>query len=50
MKKETKDENNKKVILQQQLKVIEEIKKDGTFWGREKIKNRNEDLLKVYQK
>lgn len=44
--KETKDENNKKVILQQQLKVIEEIKKDGTFWGREKIKNRNEDLLK----
>lgn len=42
--KETKDENNKKVILQQQLKVIEEIKKDGTFWGREKIKNRNEDL------
>lgn len=44
--KETKDENNKKGILQQQLKVIEEIKKDGTFWGREKIKNRNEDLLK----
>ncbi|WP_286034121.1 DUF262 domain-containing protein [Fusobacterium necrogenes] len=44
--KETKDESNEKVILKQQLEVITEIKKDGIFWGKEKIKNRNEDLLK----
>lgn len=43
--KETKDENNKKVILQQQLKVIEEIKKDGIFWGKGKIEKRNKDLV-----
>lgn len=44
--KETKDESNEKVILKQQLEVITKIKKDGIFWGKEKIKNRNEDLLK----
>lgn len=44
--KETKDENNEKIILKQQLEVITEIKKDGVFWGKEKIKNRNEKLLK----
>lgn len=44
--KETKDEDNEKIILKQQLEVITEIKKDGVFWGKEKIKNRNEKLLK----
>ena len=43
--KETKDEDNEKIILKQQLEVITEIKKDGVFWGKEKIKNRNEKLL-----
>lgn len=43
--KETKDEDNEKIILKQQLEVITEIKKDGIFWGKEKIKNRNEKLL-----
>lgn len=44
--KEAKDESNEKIILKQQLEVITEIKKDGVFWGKEKIKNRNKKLLK----
>lgn len=44
--KETKDEDNEKIILKQQQKVIDEIKKDGIFWGKGKIENRNQELLK----
>ena len=44
--REAKDESNEKIILKQQLEVITEIKKDGVFWGKEKIKNRNKKLLK----